>query len=253
LILKHLAIELSEVAVRFTAIGEVANEAHTFFFKDKIDHSYKVQLDNFLEESGFKNQSFEEYTIGWSSFRSTLMPSNVFGETNSAAIFKLCYGDQIDLNHIDYNRIPELNLVNIYEIPLWVKSFFVIKFPRCVIQHDGSHLLRGVFAGNTFQNKAILVIYSDRMLVSFVKENKLEFYATFTFTEVDDLIYHFMHSLHQKELVTSLKEIKVCNGVGSNETQLTEFIEKLAKFSDLKNCKIKIDNEFLTNSQQLCV
>jgi hypothetical protein len=251
--LKHLAIELSEVAVRFTAIGEVANEVHTFFFKDKIDHSYKVQLENFLEESGFKNQSFEEYTIGWSSFRSTLMPSNIFGETNSAAIFKLCYGEQIDVNHIDYNRIPELNLVNIYEIPLWVKSFFVIKFPRSIIQHDGSHLLRGVFNASTFPPKATLVVYSDRLVVTFVKENKLEFYATFSFTEVDDMIYHLMHALQQKELVTSLKEIKVCNGVGSKEEQLTEFVEKLAKFSDLKNCKIIIDHEFLTNSQQLCV
>lgn len=251
--MKHLAIELSEVAVRFTAIGSESNEVHSFFFKDKIDHSYKVQLENFLEESGFKNQSFEEYTIGWSSFRTTLMPSNIFGETNSAAIFKLCYGEQIDVNHIDYNRIPEMSLVNVYEVPLWVKSFFVIKFPRSIIQHDGSHVLRGIFAGSTFPPKATIVVYSDRMLVIIVKENKLEFYATFSFTEVDDMVYHFMHALQQKEMVKTLKEIKICNGVGSNETQLLEFSEKVAKFSDLKNCKVIIDHEFLTNSQQLCV
>jgi hypothetical protein len=251
--LKHLAIELSEVAVRFTAIGSESNEVHSFFFKDKIDHSYKVQLENFLEESGFKNQSFDEYTIGWSSFRTTLMPSNIFGETNSAAIFKLCYGEQVDVNHIDYNRIPEMSLVNVYEVPLWVKSFFVIKFPRSIIQHDGSHVLRGIFAGSTFTPKATLVVYSDRMLVTIVKENKLEFYATFSFTEVDDMVYHFMHALQQKEMVNTLKEIKICNGVGSNDAQLIEFSEKVAKFSDLKNCKVIIDHEFLTNSQQLCV
>ena len=62
-----------------------------------------------------------------------------------------------------------------------------------------------------------------------------------------------MHALQQKEMVNTLKDIRICNGVGSNEAQLLEFSEKLAKFSDLKNCKVIIDHEFITNSQQLCV
>ena len=251
--MKHLAIEISEVALRFTARGEAENRVQNFIFKDKIDHSYKAQLDNFLEESGLKNQDFDEYTVGWSSFRSTLLPTNIFGESKAVEIFKLCYGEDVIANHIDYNRIPELNLVNIYEIPLWVKSFFVIKYPRCIIQHDGTHLLRGVFVGNTFQNKGIVVIYSDRILISIVKESKLEFYAVFSFSEVDDMVYHLMHTFQQKEMLTSLKELKICSGVGSDNDQLIELVEKLQRFKDLKECKIIIDHEFLTNTQQLCV
>jgi hypothetical protein len=143
---KHLSVELSEVAVRFTtSINDVVNH-HAFLFKDKKDHSYKEQLEDFIAECGLKNQDFDEQTISWSTIRSTLVPANIFGESNPVKIYRLCFGDETPKDHIDYNRIPEQGIVNLFEIPLWVKSFFVIKYPRSIIQHEGSHVIRGLFS-----------------------------------------------------------------------------------------------------------
>jgi hypothetical protein len=252
-IVKHLAIELSEIAVRFSSIkdGIIAN--HEFNFNDKKDYLYKEQLDEFLIESGLKNEAFDEHTVSWSSFRSTLIPANIFGESKPEALFKLCYGTEVPVAHIDYNRIPEHGLVNLYEIPLWVKSFFVIKYPRSIIQHAGSHMIRGIFSEPSFKLKSSLIIYHNYFILSIVKENKLHFYSMFDYQITDDIVYHLMFTLQQKEFLHENGAINLCAGAGSSKENITELSNKLQSLVDLKNAAITINNDFITNSQKLCV
>jgi hypothetical protein len=250
---KHLSIELSEAAVRFSVLENGIVKDHNFVFTDKKDYRYKEQLEEFLVESGLKNQDFDETTVSWSCKRSTLIPANIFGESKPESIFKLCYGDEIPSNHIDYNRIPEHGMVNIYEIPLWVKSFFVIRYPRSIIQHEGSHLLRGIFAENAFKLKTTIVVYDTFVLIAIVKENKLEFYSVFDYNENEDIIYHTMFTLQQKGFTKEMGTLEICPGVGSSSDKLNDLHTKFSAFADLKQATISINNELITKSQQLCV
>lgn len=252
-IVKHLSIELSDIAVRFTSMNHGAINKHEFIFKDKKDYRYKEQLEEFLIETGLKNQEFDEQTVSWSAFRSTLIPANIFGESKPENLFKLCYGTDVPVAHIDYNRIPEQGLVNLYEIPLWVKSFFVIKFPRSIIQHEGSHLIRGVFSESSFKLKSTLVIYHNYFLLTIVKENKLQFYSMFDYQEVDDIIYHLMFTLQQKEFLQENGTIQLCAGVGSDTNKINDLSTKLGMLADMKNSAILVNNDFIINSQKLCV
>ena len=251
--MKHLSIELSETAVRFSAIENGMTTSYNYTFADKKDYRYKEQLDEFLVDAGLKNQEFNEQTISWSSKRTTLIPANIFGESKPESIFKLCYGDQIPSNHIDYNRIPEHGMVNIYEIPLWVKSFFVIRYPRSIIQHEGSHLLRGIFAENAFKLKTTLVVYDHYVLLSIVKENKLEFYSVFDYNENEDIIYHTLFTLQQKGLNKESGTLQICPGVGSSEDKINELHTKFSAFADLKSSTILVNSDLIIKSQQLCV
>lgn len=251
--MKHLSIELSDIAVRFSSNNHGVVTKSEFVFKDKKDYRYKEQLEEFLIESGLKNQDFDEHTVSWSAFRSTLIPANIFGESKPESLFKLCYGSEIPANHIDYNRIPEQSLVNLYEIPLWVKSFFVVKYPRSIIQHEGSHLIRGIFAASSFKLKSTVIIYHNYFLLSIVKENKLQFYSMFDYQETDDIVYHLMFTLQQKEFLQENGTIQLCAGVGSTVSKIDELAEKLRSLPDLKNTSILVDNDFITNSQKLCV
>ena len=251
--MKHLSVELSEVAVRFTtSMNDVVNH-YAFLFKDKKDHSYKEQLEDFITECGLKNQDFDEQTISWSTIRSTLVPANIFGESNPEKIYRLCFGDETPKDHIDYNRIPEQGIVNLFEIPLWVKSFFVIKYPRSIIQHEGSHVIRGLFSEPSFKLKTTLVIYNDFFLMCIAKENKLQFYTVFDYHFIDDIVYHLMFTLQQKEYVKENGAIQICPGVGSSAEQLSELQQKLQSLHDLKNAAITVNTDFITNSQKLCV
>lgn len=251
--MKHLSIEISEIAVRFSTNNHGLVSKKDFVFTDKKDYRYKEQLDEFLIEGGLKNQDFDEQTISWSAFRSTLIPANIFGESKPESLFKLCYGTETPINHIDYNRIPEQGLVNLYEIPLWVKSFFVVKYPRSIIQHEGSHMIRGIFSESSFKLKSTLILYHNYFLLSIVKENKLQFYSMFDYQEIDDVVYHLMFTLQQKEFLQETGTIQLCTGVGASPEKTQELEAKLKSLQDLKGSAILVNNDFITNSQKLCV
>jgi hypothetical protein len=250
----HLAIELSEYAVNFATIEDgVVKTVDSFFFKDKIDYRYKEQLDQIFIEKGYRDKNYDDYSLSWYSVYSTLLPNNVFSETNPEDIFRLCYSADIPHNHIDYNRIPELSIVNVYAIPLWVKSFFVIKFPRIVIQHEGSHLLHGIFAGSTFKLKATIILHNESFNLVISNENGLQFYSQFDWQTIDDVVYHFMYTLQQKSLLSHSGNLTICSSVGASEEQASDLKEKLSSLNDLKTIKIDINSYLLLNYQTLCV
>lgn len=251
--MKHLSIELSETAVRFSSDAYGVLKKSEFFFKDKQDYRYKEQLEEFLIESGMKNQEFDEHTVSWTSQRSTLIPANIFGESDPEKLFRLCYGNDIPKSNIDYNRIPEQGLVNLYEIPMWVKSFFVVKYPRSLIQHAGSHMIRGIFSEPSFKLSSTVLVFSDFFLLSIVKENKLQFYSIFDYQISDDIVYHLMFTLQQKDFLTQNNTINLCPGIGSTLEKVNELADKLRSLQDLKNSAIRVNEDFITNSQKLCV
>lgn len=251
--MKHLSIELSESAVRFSSIVNDNVKTYAYEFKDRKDYRYKEQLDEFLIESGLKDTEYDECVVSWSSFRSTLIPANVFGESKPEHLFRLCYGSEISTSEIDYNRIPEQGIVNLYQIPLWVKSFFVIKYPRSIIQHEGSHLIRGIFSEPSFKLRSTLIIYGNYFLMSIIKENKLQFYSMFEFQTSDDIVYHLMFTLQQKEFLSENSTLQVFGGVGSSTELVNDVSQKLKSLPDMKNNTVSILNDFITNSQKLCV
>ncbi len=250
----HLAIELSEHAVSCARVNDgVVQSVDTLFFKDKIDYRYKEQLDQFFTEKGYREIEFDDYSLSWYSIYSTLLPNNVFSESKPEDIFRLCYSTDIPANHIDYNRIPELSVVNIYEIPIWVKSFFVIKFPRIVIQHEGSHLLHGIFAGSTYKLKTVISLHQNSFSMVIANESGLQFYSQFDFQTVDDVVYHLMFTFQQKKYLGQSGSIILCAGVGAELAQLEELNQKLNSLGDLKTFKIEINSHLLLNYQALCV
>jgi hypothetical protein len=250
----HLAIELSEHAVHFARLNDgQVQSVDKFSFKDKIDYRYKEQLDQFLIEKGLREIEFDEYSLSWYSIHSTLLPNNVFGESKPEDLFRLCYSEDIPSGDIDYNRIPELSVVNVFAIPHWVKSFFVIKFPRIVIQQEGSHLLHGIFAGSTFKMKAVICLHRDSFSLVIAHANELEFYSQFVFQSLDDIVYNFMFTLQQKNFFDQNGSIVVYNGVGGNEGQDEELKSRLSVLKDLKSFAIKISDHLLLNYQTLCV
>lgn len=251
--MNYLSIEIAEEAVCFSSIRGESSQKHHFFFNDRKDHAVKNQLETFLLDSGIAHESFDEYLVSWSSKQTTLVPANVFTETTPSDIIKLCFGNQITSNDIDYNRLAEIGLVNVFYIPLWVKSFFVIKYPRAIIQHEATHILRGIFAGSTFKLKTVLVVYQTYFLVCIVKENKLQFYSVFDFQQVEDIVYHLMFTLQQKAYAKEPMTMQVCPGVGSSAALIEELTAALREFPSTTNNSIQVDSNFIINSQQLCV
>jgi hypothetical protein len=141
----------------------------------------------------------ENVSLSFAGKNSTLIPQNMFGETNPKKVYEFCFSTT--QNDIDYNRFPEMGLVNIYEIPSWVKSFFVIRYPSIVLQHETTHLLRGLFKGATFKPIVHLSVESTHFYLIIAQQNKLLFCNAFDFAEMDDILYHLLFVLEQKDIL----------------------------------------------------
>lgn len=226
---RHLAIDVNNDTIRFVEMNEAAvNQEHLFSFSDKQDYRYKQQLEEFWNKTGWKESVFDEVTLSWSGFQSTLVPVNVFNESDKESIFELSYGNQITSNEIDYNRLPLQGIVNIYAIPNWIKSFFVIRFPRIVVQHEGTHLIRGVFSGTTFKLKTVLIIHEKYFRMLVVKENQLKFYSQFECSTLEDVVYYYSFAMQQLALNQATNELIISNDADStiNGNELRQTLEK---------------------------
>lgn len=250
----QLAIELSENAVQFTSLQDgIAVQVDFFSFKDRLDYRFKEQLEQIFQEKKYKEIPFDEYTVSWYTPNSTLLPNNVFTETKPEDSFRLCFNKDVPNSHIDYNRISELSIVNVFDIPLWVKSFFVIKFPRIVIQNEGSLLLRYLFSSSTLAFQSVITIHQDSVCILIVKENSLQFYSHFNYINSDDIVYHLMFILQQLKAVGEKGVINLVKGVGSLDEIVEEVKVKLLKLKDLDTLEIKINSHILIKSHLLCV
>ena len=249
---KHLAIEINTGAVRFVKLdGSFVLSKREHVFTDKQDYRYNQQLSDFMAENQLKEIDFDECSVCWSGKQSTIVPTNVFNESSANSIFKLCFGEGFESNEIDYNRVSDPNVVNVHHIPFWVKSFFVIKFPRVVMQHEGTHLLRGIFKNATFKLKATLVFHEDFFQLVVVKENNLQFYSSFDYTSIEDIVYYISFTIQQKEWMNTPMDIVLSNGVGAH-VDIQELTNKLLRILG-KEAKIISEEYLLANYQELCV
>lgn len=219
----------------------------------KVADIQKYQLDSFDQESlseklshAFREWEFDAFcaTIGQS--RNTLVPVELFNHSKAADIFKLNFSEPHE--NLDYNRIPELGITNIYEVPLWMKSQLIRNFPRIKMVHPVTVLLKGIFDAPTFKPKMHLYIDDQSFYFFITEQSKLQYYNQFDYTNLADMVYHILFVLEQKEYD---QENIVLHLYGKNENW--ETLPELQKF--FKN-QIKIEakfEHFLSIKQLLCV
>lgn len=228
-------------------------DVQNFEFTVQVEFQYKEQLDQFFQQSGVKQQSFDEVSITWFSHRTTLVPSNIFESSSSEDIFRLCFGDEINKSDIDYNRLPEQNMVHVFEMPMWIKSFFIVRFPRAVIQHESSMLLRNIFQGSLFQARILLFIHDKHFTLFLTKEGKLCFYSIFDYQNNNDIVYHLLYAYQQNNFIEISNEILISNALGISENKIDDLQQLLSKVKDFQKSNIKRNHNFIIKSHQLCV
>lgn len=249
----QLAIQVAIDGIKCEILkdGSVSSHKSELSFNSSSDDEIKEQLSKEFAGNSIFRQEFDEITLSWSSDKTTLVPNSVFGESNPQAIFKLCFGN--NESDVDYNRISELSVVNVYEIPEWIKRFFVMKFPRINIQHEGSIILRQALNENAFKLKCSVAIYKNHFQFIISKHNELIFYSTFDFQSSEDILYHIMFVLQQKELVSEVGSFEFIEGLGFNKEIIPNVVSGFNRISDLKSFSINTPENFISKAHLLCV
>ncbi|MEJ6615948.1 MAG: DUF3822 family protein [Crocinitomicaceae bacterium] len=252
MMINHLAIQVAIDGIHCVVLKNgIATSKSELFFDSSNDVRIKEQLSKEFESNDIYSIEFDEITLSWSSDKTTLVPNTIFSESTPQAIFELCYGkNEVD---VDYNRISELSVVNVYEIPDWIKRFFVMKFPRVNIQHEGSMLVRQALNENTFKLKCCIVIYANHFQLIISKHNELIFYSNFDYQSTEDIIYHTTFVLQQKELTNEQGSFELITGISASNETVASIKAGFKRISDLKAITINTPDNFIQKAHQLCV
>ena len=250
----HLEFVLSDSSFSATLLNEESiTSLGTISFQGKKEFQIKEQIQQFLESKDLINSEYDDYSLSWSSKLSTLVPMNIFGVSSASEIFQTCFTKEIISNDIDYNRLAELSIVNVYEVPLWVKSYFVIRFPRIIIQHEGSHFLRGIFSNSTFKLGAHVVLHDNYFMLVMVKHNELLFYNQFDYSNEDDVLYYLTFSLKQKQLLGEEGQLFLHKSADTNPDFKNNFLSKVKLLTDLQKMKVMDSEHLSVKYQNTCV
>ena len=147
---KHaLCMELQNDTFRFSIVDiktkkSVMEKSFTLLLFNK------EELNTIISDDIFK-LDFKSMSLTVSTNRHTLVPVSIFNNSKPKDIFALNH--QAPYDNIDYNRIPELGIVTIFELPIWIKSVFVIKMPRVKIIHTSTVLIKAIFKTPVFTPK----------------------------------------------------------------------------------------------------
>lgn len=251
----QICINLSKTSVEIAEVSrssELVIRKESMHFSDEREIQIKDELKAFLENNNFKKE-YDEYSLSWNSKNSSLVPMNVFQESSAEDIYRLSFGDKTSSSTIDYNRIVMENVVNVFDIPLWAKSFFVIQFPRIVIQHDVTHQIHGIFNGPTFKLLMHLSLKQDYFTLTAVHHSKLIFFNSFDYTNNEDILYYVINMIQKKELIGEKGSI-VLSGIENKVNSVEEFLtENKNRIQEFKKIEILTDIDAPFKNQLLCV
>ena len=198
----QLTIFISRTSVHVAEVlrstGQVKSSASKLF-EAVNETNIKQVLTEFFSTLNWEDH-YEEYTLSWVSPTATLVPSRIFEASDAEAILNLIASGTISKQEVDYNRITELDIVNVYQIPLWVKSFFILKFPKIALYHDFTVNIRALFQTSTYRTSVGLHIYTDHFMLLIATKQQLVFANQFEFQSKEDVLYYLMFALQQQGL-----------------------------------------------------
>lgn len=248
----QLAIELTEDSMSaFALTGSSTELLSTINCNVKTDLGYKETLQDLLTACGNLDR-FDTYSCSWSQPQSTLVPMLLFASSTPQDILNFTCHSEIPKDEVDYNRLPEWSMVNVYRIPMWIKSALIIKIPRVVIQHEMTHILRQLNTGSAVPQRSILILQENHFVLVVRKNGQIAHASYQVYQSPEDVLYHVLYTYKQLELQSKGELF-----VHSRHDKGVEVAEKLSQLTsgirELSEIKLTVHRYDHLQFQTLCV
>lgn len=244
-----------EVAPDFCQVGLLTGEdfhlLESFHFEGKKDFQYKERLAVCLDKHQLKTIEVADVSVSWNASYSSLVPTTIFKPELAEDLLSLCFSKTFQKNDIDYNRLHGVAMVNVFEVPLWLKSFFVIRFPRVNIQHHYTHLISALEPFKREKHFVCCLVYPEATIILVTELGEIKFCNSFPIAQEEDVLYYLSFVLQQLQIEQGLLGITSSPLVTfTNENQL---VEALKKIKLLQKFTVNIELHFNLKAQRFCV
>ena len=252
---KNLSIYISKTSVRVAEVSLSENTTQLLVeseFQEKREIDYKQELTRIFHHDSISND-YSDVFLTWCDHNSTLCPTRLFQSSNKKDLASFIHGKQIDLEQLDHNRIAELDIVNIFEIPHWVKSFFIIKFPQIIIFHENTIALRSIFNGSTFKPQTFVNCFDQHFSIQIVGKNELIFSSNFTYNDPQDILYYTLYAIRNAIENETLYSLKFHTISPKQQEQIDTIIKLIQEQNMLPNTQLNHESNQLYKNPILCV
>jgi hypothetical protein len=252
---KHLAFIVSETSVSFAEVsrssGVLLKQAALQFASSDSD-SIKDSIANFLQSNAIENGNYAEVTLAFCSSDQALFPLAIFNEVGAETLANAVFESGFEREELDFNRIMEHSMVNVYRIPLWVKSFFVMRFPTITIQHERTMLTRFALLENAFKPKVTLVFDQEHFGMVVTRHNELVFSNSYRHQSSEDVVYYLQFALSKLNMEEST--IDAHSFYTSDDSKaLSEEVNDMLNRLQIQPKLNRVSSEFFHKIQPKCV
>lgn len=252
---KNLSIYISKTSVRVAEVSLSENTVQILIeseFQEKREIDYKQELTRIFQDESI-SKDYNDVFLTWCNHNSALYPTRLFQSSNKKDLASFIHGKQIDLEELDHNRIAELDMVNIFEIPHWVKSFFIIKFPQIIIFHENTIALRSIFNSSTFKPQAFVNCFDQYFSIQIVSKNELIFSNNFIYSDPQDILYFTLYAIRNTLDKETLHSLKFQTISPKQQKQIDTIIKLIQEQNMLPNTQLNHESNQLYKKPILCV
>lgn len=229
--MKNLLFEVSSsyITVSYFDSDSLLNNWH-LDISTRNEGQKKEFISDFLVREGITLLDYSNALVLWSNQSAVMVPSKLLDYTKSEAILSLTFGNQINSNEIDYNRIPLLNSAIVYTIPLWVKSLFVLKIPGSKIIHRMTSGINFLTNKNSITKIQGLLTIEDGFISFLIfHDDKPMVFVQNNFDVLEDIVYFITYALQKLSSTELNGKIQLTNF--NNKIDLTDLISKINSVS----------------------
>ncbi|MDX1444991.1 DUF3822 family protein [Lishizhenia sp.] len=249
----QLCINITGTSAHFAEVlrsSEEVVEHYHLEFSSYVEEEIKTELLTFIHANNLR-RDFDEVSLAYWSNTYTLVPFNLIDSKNYTDAFTLCFGEGFSKNEIDYNMLPQLGISSIFHLPSWIKSFFIVKYPRIVIQHAATLFLRGMNQANSFKPTVEIEVNDQHFYLNIFVHGELKFSNAFEYNHVNDIVYHSLLVLQKLEISKENGEISL--SALNAKIDLTELKETFTSIQELSKIQIEIKEHQYIKHHLLCV
>jgi hypothetical protein len=217
-------------------ICEVSNEGFSFTIKDEnqnlfvalsvyhFDKStppvgFPIALQIVFHENKLLSEPYKKIIIIYSFSESVLVPFSLYDGIQNEDVLNLVHGDLPNNDTIFTDIITGQNMYNFFRISTLLLDVINAQFPTANCLHQYSFLLRQP----TEKNKLSIIFYSQKMVVSLVKNGKHQLINSFSYHSPEEVSYTLLNICEQFDVPEI--DIEIC-GLVEKKSSLFKDIYK---------------------------
>jgi hypothetical protein len=204
----HLSILLKPSGISYSIIDTLRRKCVAVKNANFEDLSgsddYLNKIRDFLDKDTFLSKNYKSTDFVFSSRKSTIIPSELFDKKSLKSYFTFTH--QLDeFEEIHFNRLNQVDAVNIFSIPSDLTTLMVNRFPELRFYHQAS-----TFIDNTLHKSETtgyilgIMAYKTYFDVAVCNNGKLFLYNNFDFQNEADFVYH-ISNVYQQLKISDLK------------------------------------------------